>query len=544
MANSKNNSFYVQGTILAAASIIGRIIGLLYRFPLVRIIGEEGMGAYSNAFEVYNIALLLSTYSIPTAISKLVSARESKRQYRNSYRIFTLGMVFSMIAGGIFTLLLLFGAEQISLHLFKSADSAIPLRFLAPTIFVFSIMGVLRGFFQGKNTMLPTAISQVLEQIVNALVSVGAAILFMSNYSASANICAYGAAGGTVGTLCGAVASLLFLLFLFLVYRPTLKRRLRKDRTNEEEALGDLFKLLLITIVPIILNQTVYSISSLLDSTLLNVILDKQGIAEAERLVLWGRYSSKYRLLTNVPIAIASAIGVAIIPNVVQVFARKEYDQIHIKVEQAVKFNMLIAIPCAVGMGVLAQPIMQLMFPDTVESVTMSANMMKIGAASIIFFAYSTTTNSILQAVNRMRFPVIHGLISLAIYLVLDYVLLSFTPLGVYALVIGNMVFPLVISVLNWLVIRRELDYRQEVIKTFLRTGLSAGCMGIVAFLAYTGCFLICKSNAVSTILAIGFGVFTYAVLIIVFRAVDEEELYELPKGGLLVRFAKKLHLL
>ena len=106
------------------------------------------------------------------------------------------------------------------------------------------------------------------------------------------------------------------------------------------------------------------------------------------------------------------------------------------------------------------------------------------------------------------------------------------------------MVFPLVISALNWLVIRRELDYRQEVMKTFLRTGLSAGCMGIVAFLVYTSCFLICQSNAVSTILAIGVGVFTYAVLIIVFHAVDEEELYELPKGGLLVRFAKKLHLL
>ena len=101
MANSKTNSFYVQGTILAAASIIGRIIGLLYRFPLMRIIGEEGMGAYSNAFEVYNIALLLSTYSIPTAISKLISARESKHQYRNSYRIFMLGLLFSMIAGGI-----------------------------------------------------------------------------------------------------------------------------------------------------------------------------------------------------------------------------------------------------------------------------------------------------------------------------------------------------------------------------------------------------------------------------------------------------------
>lgn len=544
MANSKNNSFYVQGTVLAAASIIGRIIGLLYRFPLTKIIGEEGMGAYSNAYEIYNIALLLSTYSIPTAISKLVSARESKRQYRNSYHVFLLGMCFSVIVGGIFTIVLLFSAESLSVRIFKSADSSIPLKVLAPTIFIFSVMGVIRGFFQGKSAMLPTAVSQILEQIVNAFVSIAAAVLLMSNYSASANICAYGAAGGTLGTFCGALAALLFLLFIYSIYRPILKKRLRRDRSGRTEPLSLLFKLLLLTIVPIILNQTVYSVSSLLDSHLMNTIFDAKGIGEAERLVLWGRYSGKYRLLTNVPIAIASAIGVAIIPNVVQVFTGGEKERLDRKIGQAIKFNMLIAIPCAVGMGVLARPIMQLMFPGTEESIAMSSNMLRLGAVSIVFFAYSTTTNSILQAVNRMRLPVFHGVVSLAGYLLLDFVLLSYTPVGVYGLVIGNTVFPLIICILNWISLKREVGFRQELDRTFFRVGLSAAIMGAAAAAAYYGLYTLCKNNTVSVAAAIGLAVLVYAVALLVFKAVDGEELYELPKGRFLAAFAKKLHLL
>ena len=163
MGDRRKNSFYIQGTILAAASILTRIMGIAFRIPLTRIIGDEGIGAYSNAYEIYNLALLLSTYSIPIAVSKLVSARESKKEYINSYRVFLTAMGFAAIAGAVASLITFFGAEYFSLTLFKSSSSAIPLKYLAPTIFVFAIMGVLRGFYQGKNTMLPTAFSQLLE---------------------------------------------------------------------------------------------------------------------------------------------------------------------------------------------------------------------------------------------------------------------------------------------------------------------------------------------------------------------------------------------
>ncbi len=542
----KRANFITQGIILAAASVIVRIIGLIYRIPLARIIGDDGLGAYSNAFEVYNIALLLSTYSIPTAISKLISEREDKKEYGNSFHLLQVGIVFSAFIGLLASLLLFFGADFIAEKVFKEADfsTAIPLKVLAPTIFVFAVMGVIRGYFQGKHTVIPTSVSQILEQVVNAVVSVLAAKLLMRHFSTSGNASAYGAAGGTLGTLCGAVTALLFLLFIFFSYFPYLKRKLRKDAVGAYEDRAFLLKILLMTMIPIILNQTVYSISSFLDSVLLNQIFGARGVEELVRRTLFGRYSSKYRLMTNVPIAIASSIGMAILPSIVQAHTMKNRELLHARIAQAVKLNMLIAFPCAAGMAVLAGPIMQFVFGDTGEALVMTSRMMYIGAASIVFFAYSTATNSILQGVNRMRLPVIHGLISLAIYLVLDVVLLLFTPLGVYSLVIGNMIFPLGISVLNWRTLRRELGYVQELDRTFLRVGLCTAFMGSLALLVYKGLFFLSRSNSLSLLVAIGLAVVVYFAMLVAFRAVDEEELYEMPKGAFLVKVAKKLRLL
>ncbi len=542
----KRASFLSQGIILAAASVVVRLIGLVYRIPLAKTIGNDGLGAYSNAFEVYNIALLLSTYSIPTAISKLISEREDKKEYGNSYHMFQVGLVFATVLGFLASLLLFLGADFIALHVFKEADlsTAIPLKVLAPTIFVFSVMGVIRGFFQGKHTVIPTSVSQILEQIVNAVVSVVAAKLLISHFSASPKISAYGAAGGTLGTFCGALVALLFLLFIFFSYLPYLKRRLKKDRIGAYEDRALLFKMLLLTTVPIILNQTVYSISSLLDSVLLNQIFDYKGIGETVRRELFGLYSGKYRLMTNVPIAIASSIGMATLPSVVQAFTLKNKELLYGRIAQAVKLNMLIAFPCAAGMAVLASPIMQFVFGESGESLLITSRMMYIGAASIVFFAYSTATNSILQGVNRMRVPVLHGVISLVLYLVLDVVLLLYTPLGAYSLVIGNMVFPLVISILNWITLKKEVGYVQELDRTFLRIGLCTAFMAVLALLAYRGVFFLTESNAISLCLAIFIAMVIYFVLLFLFRAVSEEELLDMPKGSALVRIAKKFHLM
>ena len=541
MGDKKKNSFYIQGTILAAASILTRIMGIAFRIPLTRIIGDEGIGAYSNAYEVYNMALLLSTYSIPIAVSKLVSARESKKEYINSYRVFKTAMIFSAIAGAIAALVTYFGAEFFSTTLFKSESSAIPLRFLAPTIFVFAIMGVLRGFFQGKNTMLPTAISQLLEQFFHVVVGLVAAIILMKMYADSEFRVAYGAAGGTFGTLIGAVVSLLFLGAIFFMYYPTLKRRFRKDSGAVEEDYQMLFKLVLLTILPIILNQTLYSVSGTLDSVLLNSVLDSKGISEETRLILWGRYSSKYRLLANLPLSIASAIGVAVVPNIVRAHTERNQRLLYEKTAQSIKFNMMIAVPCAFGMAVLAKPIMVLLFNDSTE---MTTYLMQFGAAAIILYAYSTTTSNVLQGLSMMKYPVIHAGVGIIIYVIIDYILLSFFDAGVYALLVGHTIFPLIVSVLNGLRIQMETGYRQEWLRTFIMPSVCSGIMAVISYFLYLGLHTITKSVLISLVVTIIVAVIIYFVLMIVTKTLNEKELYDLPMGGRIVRLAKKLALL
>ena len=554
---NKSNHFLVQGSILAAASLLVRIIGLIYRIPMIRIIGLEGTGLYNYSFEVYNIALILSSYSLPLAVSRLVAVRRVKKEHKNAYRIFLCAMAFAITVGFIAAMIIFFGADLIANAAFKSPNVALPLRVLAPTIFIFSIMGVLRGFYQGKNSMIPTAVSQVLEQIINAVVSIVAAYLLVKNYSASVNVASYGAAGSTLGTFTGACIGLLFLLFVYVLYKPTINKQIRHDKTEHMESYGSVFKILLLTIAPVVLSQTVYQISGLIDGSLFGNVMSTKLITNSDNEVLkavvgqlyidknrdtlWGIYSGEYRLLTNVPVAIATAIGAAIVTSISADKVRGLEEAIRSKVHTAIKFNMIIAIPSAVGMGVLATPIMSLLFKDSYQ---LSANVMMLGCASIVFYALSTITTAILQGAGKMRVPVINSAISLGIHIILVFCLLKFTNLSTYALVIGNVTFPLGVCILNWLSVEKHLHYRQEIIKTFAIPFVSAGLMGVATYFTYLGLDKWTGINLISTIVAILVAVLVYFALLIFLRGVNEHELEFLPKGPKIVKILKKMHLL
>lgn len=535
--NLKKNVL-VQGSILAAASIIVRLIGLVYRIPLTRILGDTAMGYYSYAYEIYNLALILSSYSLPLAVSKLVSARIVKKEYKNGYRVFAFSMLFGALVGLAATLLLFFGADAYA-SLISNPNVAIPLRVLAPTIFVFSVLGVLRGYFQGHNNMVPTALSQIVEQIVNAVVSIAAAYILLRMFSSKENVLAYGAAGGTLGTLLGAAAGLLVLILIYFINRPVIKRRLLKDRTVETESYKHICKALLITAVPVIISQTIYQISGSLDSIIYNIVMSAKGVSEELRSSLWGIYSNKYRVLSNVPVAIASAMGTAIVPNLISEYVLGHIDAMKRRIATVVKFNMIIAFPCAIGFSVLAKPILLLLFGDGSD---ISAGMLRIGGICVVFFALSTVTNGILQGINKMSLPVIHSAISLIIHIPLLIVLLKFTSMNSYALVICNVVFPAIVCALNWISIKKYLDYKQEVIKTFLLPCLSSLIMGAAAILLYK--LFSIAGNTIACLLSIVLAAVIYFFLLIKLKAVTKEELLAMPKGGLLVKVFTKLHLL
>ncbi len=536
MTAKRRNSFYIQGSILAAASIVSRLIGLAFRIPIARMLGDAGLGAYSNAYEIYSLALLLSTFSIPMAVSKLVAARETRKEYANSFRVMKVSFVFSCLLGLIMASLIWFFGDEIATFLIKSPNSAMPLKALAPTIFIFAMISVFRGFFQGKNTVIPTSISQILEQIVHVVFGIAFASLFLKIFADRDNSFSYGAAGATLGTLAGAITALIFLAFVYFIYRPKLMSRIERDEDQNSESYTFLLKMLLVTMLPIVMNQFLYSVTGNIDSVLLNNILALKGVDEDTRLVLYSRYSGKFKLITNVPLAIASAIGVAIIPNLVHAYTAGDREKLELKIAQAVKLNMMIAIPCAFGIMALASPILAIFGDDS----QMSVNLMHIGAMSVVFYGYSTTTNSIMQGTDRMRYPVFHALLGVIIYCIFDFCLLYFTDLGVYTLALGYMVFPFTVGILNFLRIRHDLEYRQEALKTFLLPIVFSLVMAFICYFSFEGMLVICKNTYVSLAVAIMFGAFTYGTLMILTHTITREEILEFPMGGRIVGIIEK----
>lgn len=528
-----------QGTILAAASVVSRIIGMLYRSPMAAVIGDKGNGLYSFAFEIYSIALILSSYSMPLAVSKLLSARFAKKEYKNADKIYKFAYVFAAVSGMVMALLLFFGAGTIE-RLSGHEGLALPLKVLAPTVFIVAIAGTIRGFFQSRNTMMPTAVSQLAEQIINAIVSIIAAVILVKFAANEADRARYGAAGGTMGTLFGALSSLIFLIFLFVIYKPRMRKHLSHDKVGVTVTNEEVLKLIVATIIPVILSQTVYQSIGVVDGFMFGNLY--KG---SDSTALYGIYSSKYRLMVNVPNAISSALASSMIPSLVSLYTLKNFVEFRARLKTSVKFNMIIAFPCAFGISALSGMIMKLLFPTT--DTVISGGMLMYGSVAVLFYALSTVTNAALQGMDRMRLPVRHAAISLLIHIPLMIVLLKFTKLGAHALVIGNIVYPLIVCALNWASVAKYANYKQEVKTTFIIPLLASAVMWVFTFGLSR---LMAKilpvnyiTNAFITIICIVIACLVYFVMLFMLKGVTREELKEFPMGGRMARLADKLRI-
>lgn len=548
--NKKSStSFLVQGSILAVASIISRIIGLIYRIPLTAIIGNKGNDYYGCAFEIYNILLIISSYSLPLAVSKLVSAGLSVGRKKNVYRILKCALLFALGSGTLAACILFFGAEYITGTIMKTPYSIFAVKILIPVLIVVAVLGVMRGFFQGLGTMMPSAMSQILEQIVNAIVSVWAAYVLYSygtkvgavlgnpeNYAA-----AYGAAGGTLGTAAGAVTALIFVAFVLTIYLKVFRQQMKREHHSKVDSYSYIFKILLITIIPVLLSTTIYNCNAILDQAIFKNIANLQGYSTNDISEWNGIYTGKYKTLINVPISIASSLAASCVPALTAAYTNGDQEKVRSQINTAIRFIMVIAFPCAVGMGVLASPILQLLFHDSSE---LAAAMLQLGAVSILFFSLSTLSNGLLQGINRMHEPVKNALIALVLHIGLLIGLMYGFHLNIYAVVYANAFFGLLMCVLNAYSVKKYSGYKQECKRTFLIPGLSAVVMGAAVWGVYKLTLYLFRVNALATVISILVGVCVYAVVLLLLHGMTEEEIRKFPKGYLLVRIAKKMHLL
>ena len=543
----KSANFLVQGSILAAASVIVRLIGIVYRVPLTNILGDA-IGVYSSAYSIYSIIWVIASFGIPTTVSKMVAARRGLKRYRDANRVYKTGLLFALVVGGSASLIMFFGAPFFAGTVLNMDEAEIAIRFLSPTIFFSAFLGVYRGYFQGLGTMVPTAISQIIEQIVNAVASVIAAYL-MHDYGQTVDRTlntsvwtnAYGAAGGTVGTWLGALAALLFCVMVYGMYKRVLSRQFRKDKASIRESYPQLLMVLTATILPVIFNSAIYNISSVLDNSIFGHYTSFAGI-EDQYISLWASYEGKYHLLTHVPLAFATALASSIVPAITTAFTAGLRTQAVDRIKTSIRFTMLVAIPSCVGLGVLAGPIVNLLFSG--DGNDLAAVLLRIGCITVVLYSFSTVTNAALQGINHMKAPAKNAAIALAGHVLVMVICLWGLDLGIYGVVIADIVFGLFMNILNLLSLSKYMRLRIDISKSFLLPAVASLVMGAAAWGIYQLLYNVSSSNTISTIGAIIVAVLIYGVALLLTKCVDEVDLYHMPLGRTIASVAKKLHLL
>ncbi len=527
------------------AGILSRIIGIARRFPMQHIFGDKGNGYYAAAYSVYSIMLIISCYSLPLAVSKAVSSKISKRQYKSAQRVFQCAMVFALTMGGITFFVCEFLGDFLAEHVMEEPMGAMALKVLGPALLTVSVMGVFRGYFQGLGTMMPTAISQILEQIFVLIGSIaGTYVLY--NYGGKVGALlhnedyapAYGAAGASIGPVLGSVVGLLFLTFVYMLYRKGTKRRSSRDMNGRVDGYPQIFKLIILTIIPVLLSSTVYNISDVIDTSIFGKVMVAKGLGDV-KTDIWGVYTGKYKVLVNVPIALANAMCSSIVPVLTKLMVREEYGRAKERIGQAMRFTMIVAFPSAVGLAVLARPIISMLFKGEVD---MAVKMLHVGSVSVIFFAISTLTNGVLQGINRMKVPVRNAAISLVIHIVFLYVTLQL-GMGINAVIYANILFAAIVCVLNAMAIRKYMRYRQELVRTFAIPAIASVVMGIVIGLLN---LLLAKTagNVVTVFVGICVGAVVYFAVLILLKGINEHDLRSMPGGRTVLTVAKRMRLM
>ena len=543
--SEKKQQFLMQGSILAMAGLIVRLIGLVYRIPMIAIIGDEGNGYYTSAYGIYSLFLILSSYSFPTAISQLISYRLANKRYKDMFTVISCAFRLALVVGTVMFFIMFFGADFIA-ALMRKPNTSFALRALAPTLFIMAFLGVLRGIFQGMGNMVPTAISQIFEQVANAVASIFFAYTLF-NKGAVANLIydsndytyAYGAQGGAIGTGVGAFVALIVLTFMYLRMRNRFKKFSTNNNYFELETNKEVFNALYLTIIPIVISCTVYNIEAVLDDFIYSNVATMLG--DGENIVVQLGVFGKYHLLFNIPVAIANSLTSSIIPTLSYSVALRDAKSVVLKTRYSIKYTLLIVLPAFVGLYILADPICRVLFMSS--EINTLITMVKIGSLATVFFSLATVTNGILQGLGRLYLSIKNSLIALVMHVVMLLTMLIVFRQGIYSVVYSNIAFSLLVFTLNIIDIRRFVRFKMRWLEIYILPFIISVIMGVVVYylnnvligiLGDEGQFLL----IIRLIICVGVGVSVYAFLISLFRVVKRRDAEYIPfinkLGGLL----------
>lgn len=502
----------LKGTIiLGVAGITAKFLGIFFRWPLIMLIGDEGVGYYQMSYPLYTFFVAVAS-GIPVAVSKMVSEKSALGDMEGSREVLDKAFLLMIIIGGGFSAVLFIFSKNL-ISIFKwDARSYYSLIGIAWAPIFISVLGAFRGFFQGLQNMSPTAVSQIIEQFGRVIIGVGLAYLLLGRgIEFSAGGAAFGAAAG--GILAGVYLIIVYVRnmnSIFYSSGPKIKRfSFFKTLYTNYETMN---KLLYIAI-PISLGATVGTIMSLIDSLLVPQLLLSAGFSYKQSTILFGQLTGKAFVLVNVPLTLSVALCASIVPIIAEAFILNNKKEVFMKVQSAMKISMVIAIPSCFGLFCMASPILQLIFPGHSDGYLI----LRYLSICIPFIILAQTSTAVLQASGKYLKPVLNLGIGCLVKILITYLLVPVASINIYGSVIGTILGYITASLLNMITLRREMKIRINFYEVLVKPLFASIIMIVTVAFLYIVVISKTGSNALSCLVSVFTGVIIYAIFIVMF---------------------------
>ena len=531
---SKEN--FVKGAaILGLSGLIVKILGAIYRIPLTGLIGTEGVAYYTAAYNVYNLFLAISLTGFPTAIARLISEKRALNNYKGAYQVYSVSLWGMFIIGIISAVIVLVFAKPI-VDFMGFSDAYYSMIALVPALLIMPVLSSYRGFFQGTQNMMPFALSQLVEQLLRVIVG------FVLAYSLIKVGLDKAAAGATFGASIGSIGALLIVFLFFVLRKKLTQKEIQSSNNNELDTNKNVIKNLLKIAIPITIGASLAPLMGNLDTYFVSSRLASLNYTQAAIDDLYGQLNGMAHPMINFPQAFSTAIAISLIPVITDSFVKKDRIRLNQTADMGVKLSLIIALPCGIGMFMLAEPIMALLYPSMSAAQHASAGvLLQVLSIGVIFLILNQAYTAMLQAVNKQMIPVKNLFIGLIIKVVLSFLLIGMASININGAALSTCAAYLAASFLNLRDIRKYTKIKlSNLVKVSALPLLSTAIMAVVVWIVYKLAGIVISSGGLVTLLSIAIGGCAYLVALFATGAVTSEDLDLIPMGSKLKRFVRK----
>ena len=512
---NKSKSIIGGMTVLGLAGVICKLVGVLYSIPLAWLIDTSGLGVYNAVFPAYNLLLTISSAGLPVAVSRLVARSLAKDDPRGAKNVFKTALILLLLLGSIATILMLAGVDVLVTASDQPA-SRLGFQVIAPCVVIVCVLSAFRGFMQGQQDMVPTAVSQLIEQVGKVFLALPLA------YFGSRIDIAHGAAGALLGTTIVEGVALLYMIILYYRRKGTFSSIPQLIDAAPEKPASIARQLMTISI-PITIGACIVPLSQYIDSVMLVGRLMTAGIEEVAAGSLYGLFSGTVIRIINIPTALALAVSMSLVPAISSAKAVNDQTAVNRQTDLGMRFAFLIGFPCSIGMSVLAEPLMRFFYQGSIaeaELVT-GGELLSMSALTIVLFTVVQATTSVLQGLGKQRIPMYTLLAGVICKIVLNFVLIGIPEINIHGAPIASIVCYSVSMVPNLYYMLKYTGSRMKWMGWIVRPGIATAAMGVIVWALRE----LLPVNRLMVIVEVATGVVVYAVVALAVKAITKEDL-------------------